>query len=470
VCGRGVCPPEAQRTFRRAPWRQAETPQRVTRAPPPGGAPAASAEGDTPPHPDEDTPAPGSLRDHTEHAPARREDVQLPRRVLPEGEHVADAAEVPLPPVRRAGAVVAEAPHPPPAEVGVEIVPPQRRDAAPAVHVPPGDGAPLAVGVFQHGEHQARPAAPLRRAEAPAPLHHAPPVVQPRRPGGDHVHLLHLALPHVCQVEEPGLAVEGEAPGVPQPRGPHLPPPARPPRVRVVRRDRVRVAAVHVQPEQGAQERGGVLPVPLRVAAGAAVAHPHVQPAVRPERQHPAVVVGERLRDVEDQPRRRGIGAGGVGAHSVALHARVPGQVGVVDVEVAVGGIRRVEGQPEQPPLAAAGDAVRDVQERRGEEGAVLHHADAPRLLHDEEARVAGGGGEVQRVAQPARHLFQPDLRRAGIGRPGAAVGAAGEQQGESEGGSAAGHRPPPGQGVRDRRGPARRSFTARAAPPSRTA
>ncbi len=218
---------------------------------------------------------------------------------------------------------VAEAADPPLAVVGVEVVPAERRDAAAAVHVAAGDGAPLRVAVFQHRHHQPRPAAPLGGAEAPAPLHHAPPVVEPAARGGDHVDLLQRALPHVGKVQQPGLAVEGEAPRVPHAARPDLVAGGALPRVGVVRGDGVRVAGVHVDAQDVAQQRRAVLPVPLRVAAPAAVAHPHVQLAVRPERHQPAVVVGERLRHPEDQLGRRRVRAVAVGAHPVALDARV---------------------------------------------------------------------------------------------------------------------------------------------------
>ena len=59
-----------------------------------------------------------------------------------------------------------------------------------------------------------------------------------------------------------------------------------------------------------------VLAVAHRIAAAAAVAHADVQVAIRAEREHPAVVVGERL--VDRQQDRAPIGSA-----AIAVRARL---------------------------------------------------------------------------------------------------------------------------------------------------
>src|SRR6267378_2333245 len=81
--------------------------------------------------------------------------------------------------------------------------------------------------------------------------------------------------------------------------------------------------------------------------------------------------------------------------------------MGVVDVEIAVVGVVRMEGQAQQSFLATRGDAVRDVEKWPRQELPGLHDPDPPRLLDNEESRIAGGRRQVQRTAEPAREELQ---------------------------------------------------------------
>src|ERR1044071_10127874 len=99
----------------------------------------------------------------------------------------------------------------------------------------------------------------------------------------------------------------------------------------------------------------------LRTIAGvtcrAAVAHADVQIAVRSELQLPAVVVRERLRDAQQDPRGRRIGA-------IRIRLRHPiagddggsrsGRLRVVDEEEAVLLVMRMKRDAEETALAAA--------------------------------------------------------------------------------------------------------------------
>src|SRR5437870_5580095 len=71
-----------------------------------------------------------------------------------------------------------------------------------------------------------------------------------------------------------------------------------------------------------------------------------------------------------------------------------------------------MERQAEQPALAARVHTVHDVQERRRQHAPVLDDLYAPRLLHDEQARVPGRGGQIERVLEAARRDIHSQLAR----------------------------------------------------------
>src|SRR5581483_12404352 len=113
----------------------------------------------------------------------------------------------------------------------------------------------------------------------------------------------------------------------------------------------------------------------LRVAARAAVAHAHVEPAVGAEGDHAAVVVRVRLAHAQEHARARADAAPSVRAEGD--DERVAVRAGVVDVETAIARVAGVEGEPEQPLLARrGGDAVADVEERPHTPRAALEHPD----------------------------------------------------------------------------------------------
>jgi hypothetical protein len=165
-----------------------------------------------------------------------------------------------------------------------------------------------------------------------------------------------------------------------------------------------------------------VLAVLLRVAAAAAVAQGDVEEPVGPEGETAAVVVREglgheqdallaaRIRDVPCRRVRPELGDVGV---AVA--------VGVVDEEAAVLGVTRVEGEAEEAPLPAARDAAGDVEEGRRHDRPVPQDANAPALLHDEDPAVAGGGLQVEGLAEAAGHPGGGERRLAGDRRRGTA-------------------------------------------------
>ncbi len=124
---------------------------------------------------------------------------------------------------------------------------------------------------------------------------------------------------------------------------------------------------VDVRGQQLAELVGAVLGAALGVEGAAAVAHADVEPAVRPEGEVAAVVVGLRLGDVQQ--------LAGLPAVAELGDARVAALVGPVEVEPPVGREVGVEGEPEQALLGADRDLAGEVDHR----GAATPLARAPR-------------------------------------------------------------------------------------------
>ena len=86
---------------------------------------------------------------------------------------------------------------------------------------------------------------------------------------------------------------------------------------------------------------------------------------------------------------------------------RVAVEIRVVDVEEMVLRIARVEGDRQQPALAARPDGVRDVEERARGLPTTNHH-DRPFALDDvQRRRVARGGGHVDRLVEAGRERVE---------------------------------------------------------------
>ena len=91
---------------------------------------------------------------------------------------------------------------------------------------------------------------------------------------------------------------------------------------------------------------------------------------------------------------------------------RVARDVRVVHEEKAVLGIARMKRQPEETPLAAAGDEGADVEKRRREHAAILENDDLSVLEGQEQARIAGVR-DRGRLRQSGRERLERDLRRS---------------------------------------------------------
>src|SRR2546430_1184387 len=264
------------------------------------------------------------------------------------------------------------------------------------------------------------------------PLHDPPAVIQASLPRRRDVHFFPKVLTNVRDVEETGRPVEGVPPRIPQPDGPDLASPVGRTSVGVVRRIAVGVAPVYVDPQQLAEQRVAILRAVLRIATRAPVAHADVQHAVRPEHHEAAVVVRIRLCDEKDQLGRSDVGNIGIRADRIAFDPRIAVVVGIVDVEVSVRGVARVERHAQQPPLGSRTHGAGDVQERSREELPVLHDPDPPILLDDEESRIPCRRRQVQRTAEPARDELQ--LEGTGLTRQRRSTGHVSQTGGERAG------------------------------------
>ena len=114
----------------------------------------------------------------------------------------------------------------------------------------------------------------------------------------DDVHFFETILADIAGEELAGHAVKRKAPGIAQTVSPDLGQAAGRSK-RIVRRDRVLLprseGAVHVDPQDLAEQRLQVLSVALRIALAAAVAQADVEEPVGPESELAAIVVVERL-------------------------------------------------------------------------------------------------------------------------------------------------------------------------------
>ena len=206
-----------------------------------------------------------------------------------------------------------------------------------------------------------------------------------------------FALADIADVEIAGLPVEREAPRVPQAVARDLP---------------IRAGPIDVDSQHLAESALQILRVILRIAARAAVAHPHVEASVGAERELPAVVVGVGLFDAKQlSPPKWRLPC----ASPILDHACVPAHVGVVDVEEAVRGEVRVERDGEEPLLATRLDESPDVEERLRKDVSVLDDANPPGLLHDvDPAGLAPGGSRLDGGDEPGRDPDELQVERPG--------------------------------------------------------
>ncbi len=124
----------------------------------------------------------------------------------------------------------------------------------PRTTYPPITDTSDTVVVLDHGKDPAGRGASRGRLVAVGALHVVPPEVEPGCSRGDDIDLLPGALPDVADVEQPLLEVERPAPRVAQPIRPDLLGPTLTIGERVVGRDAIAGAAVHIDAEHRAEQ------------------------------------------------------------------------------------------------------------------------------------------------------------------------------------------------------------------------
>ncbi|MNK94488.1 hypothetical protein D3C87_1146900 [compost metagenome] len=298
-------------------------------------------------------------------------------------------------------------------------MPRQFRQGRSPVHIAARDRTAVGriVVVRDGGQYQPRLVA-AGAVVALRAFHDVPAIVVARLAHGAHVDFFQVGLAHIGDVQQLGRHVEGIAPWVAQAVGPDFRTPACRGK-RVARRNGVRLggaAGVDVQAQQLAQQYIRVLRIAWRVARAAAIARARIQIAVRPKAEQAAIVVAEHgVGNRQDGQRGQGIGHVGVaGRHLPALDDDITGQVGVIQEEIAIAGVLRMEGHRQQTPLAAGGGQGADVEVGRSQQIAILYHADAAGPFEDEQTAVAGRRREEDGHAQAAGHLLQSQGQRRG--------------------------------------------------------
>ena len=206
----------------------------------------------------------------------------------------------------------------------------------------------------------------------------------------------------------------------------------------IVVRNAVGRSAIHVEAQHLAEQRVELLAVALgRMAAsardiadivvGTAIAHAHIQKAIRPKGEASAVVIPVRLVDFQNDAFGGWIGGGEicVSGFELAEAFRVipfrrrvgPKRRAIDDVEFPVGLELRMQRQPEKPALLHA-FVDRDHFRAQIQEGllgffpvAVEEMNDTALLREEQAARAVRNGNQRHRCADSFDHQFQTDVR-----------------------------------------------------------
>src|SRR5688572_8022198 len=174
-------------------------------------------------------------------------------------------------------------------------------------------------------------------------------------------------LSDVSEEQRPCRAVEAEAPGAPETRGPDLGARAGHSHEGIVRRDAIRKGG-DVDAEDLPEERVHVLRILERIAAASPVAGCEVQHAVRTERGETAVMLRSPVGNAEDDSLACARDVASWRGRE-ALDRDVALEIHVVDEEAPVGGVLRMECHAEHSPLPDEIHARSEVEEWLREQG-----------------------------------------------------------------------------------------------------
>src|SRR5438105_1296920 len=279
----------------------------------------------------------GGERDEAVDVAVVRAEVELARAVHSEREHGSDARQSPLPPLDGVAVHEAAGSKPGLAIVRIDVAAGPARQRAPAIDEAPDHRAALPVVVLDRRRRHPRRIA--RWMVAVGAFESVPAVVETGAPRVRDVDLFPMILADVGDDQAMLQRIEAEAPWIAQSNGPDLRARASAPHIGIVARDRVRIAGVHVQSQELAEQGAGILAVAVWIALRAAVPHADIELAVLAEAEAAAVVVRVGLVHREHELARSRIGGVRIAAHPVALDARVPRSIRVVHEEEAVAGV-----------------------------------------------------------------------------------------------------------------------------------
>ena len=220
-------------------------------------------------------------------------------------------------------------------------------------------------------------------------------------------------LSDIADIKVAGGAVEGETPRIAQTVSPNLTAVAALVRERVAGGNRVRrCASFDIDAQNLAEQRVRVLPAAQGIAPAAAIADADVEIAVGTEGELSAVVIRVLpVGDLQNHDLAPGIGRVRRRAQREARDGDVSDRVRVVHVKVTRGRKTRWKSDAQQAALAAAVNALRDIEKRRRDDRTVLNDAYTAGLLDDKKASAGvAGSGYVGRAREAARHLRELNL------------------------------------------------------------
>src|SRR6476661_4620154 len=254
------------------------------------------------------------------------------------------------------------------------------------------------MAVFSDRENQPFCATAFLRVVAMCAFHDSPTVIAA---GDDKVDLFPFVLADIGQPQQARFPVEREPPRVPDSESENLRT-ATTSGIRIVRRDGIGTVSVDIDAEDLPQPLLRILGSILWVAARAAVSPPDVEKSIRPERDHPAIVVEIGLR--HDHENVFGVGRSLQAAALAAIlrdDRRPIFAPVVIDEEAPIRLVIRMEGHSQEPLLIAfSPDTIANVEKRCVLKRSAVDDANGSSLLNDEQLT-----GAVPSVNEKQRQL-----------------------------------------------------------------
>ena len=177
-------------------------------------------------------------------------------------------------------------------KICIKVNPAQQRKLLAPINLPAGDGAAIFRMVVHCGWHHETFGTAGIPAVALIAFHNVPAVVLSAAAGCIlEIHFLNGILAHIGQIQIPGQAVEAETPGVSQAQGPDLFPCPGERNKRIVRRDAIGRACVHINSQHLARQG---IQIPARIhhdTICTAVSRADVEISGRTECQMTTIVV-----------------------------------------------------------------------------------------------------------------------------------------------------------------------------------